>query len=101
MLFTQFNLEDAKKIWQEEAYEDGEEAGIRQGIEQGIQQGEKFTLLKQIQRKLQKGKTAEQIAVELEEPLENIMQICTSMKACGLYAEVQEIYKYLYCMETN
>ena len=101
MLFTQFNLEDAKKIWQEEAYEDGEEAGIQRGIEQGIRQGEKFTLLKQIQRKLQKGKTGEQIAEELEEPLENIMQICAAMEECGLDAGVQEIYKYLYCMETN
>ena len=35
MLFTQFNMEDAKKIWQEEAYEDGEEAGIQKGINQG------------------------------------------------------------------
>ena len=42
MLFTQFNLEDAKKIWQEEAYEDGEEAGIQRGIEQGIRQGDKL-----------------------------------------------------------
>ena len=97
MLFTQFNMEDAKKIWQEEAYEDGEEAGIQQGIEQG----EKFTLLKQIQRKLQKGKTVEQIAEELEESLENIMQICAAMEKCGLDAEVQEIYKHIYCMETN
>lgn len=27
MLFTQFNMENAKKIWQEEAYEDGIQQG--------------------------------------------------------------------------
>ena len=91
MLFTQFNLEDAKKIWQEEAYEDGEEAGIRQG--------EKFTLLKQIQRKLQKGKTEEQIAEELEEPLESIIQICATIEKQGLDADVRVIYDCLYAAQ--
>jgi predicted transposase/invertase (TIGR01784 family) len=33
MLFTEFNLEDAKKVWYEEAFEDG----ISQGISKGIQ----------------------------------------------------------------
>ena len=92
MLFTQFNLEDAKKIWQEEAYEDGEEAGIQKGI----QQGEKINLIKQIQRKMQKGKAAELIAEELEEPLENIMQICATIEECGLDADVRVFYDCLY-----
>ena len=97
MLFTQFNLEDAKKIWQEEAYEDGEEAGMQRGI----QQGEKFALLKQIQRKLQKGKTAEQIAEELEEPLENIMQICVAIEELGLDVDVRVIYDSLYTTQAT
>ena len=100
MLFTQFNMEDAKKIWQEEAYEDGEEAGIQKGIQKGIQQGEKLTLLKQIQRKLQKGKTAEQIAEELEEPLESIIQICAAIEEQGLDADVRVIYDYLYAAQS-
>ena len=93
MLFTQFNLEDAKKIWQEEAYEDGEEAGILQG--------EKLTLLKLIQRKLQKGKTAEQIAEELEEPLENIMQVCAAIEEHGLDVDVRVIYNCLYAVQST
>lgn len=88
MLFTQFNLEDAKKIWREEAFEDGEEAGIEKGI--------RFALFKQIQRKLQKGKTVEQIAEELEEPLENILQICATIQEHGLEADVRVIYDCLY-----
>ena len=97
MLFTQFNLEDAKKIWQEEAYEDGEEAGIQKGI----RQGEKLTLLKLIQRKLQKGKTAEQIAEELEEPLENIMQVCAAIEEHGLDVDVRVIYDCLYAVQST
>lgn len=31
MLYTQFNLEDAKEVWQEEAYEDGRDAGRAEG----------------------------------------------------------------------
>lgn len=31
MLYTQFNLEDAKEVWQEEAYEDGQIAGRAEG----------------------------------------------------------------------
>ena len=93
MLFTQFNMEDAKKIWQEEAYEDGEEAGI--------QQGEKLNLLKLIQRKLQKGKTAEQVAEELEEPLENIMQICAAIEEHGLDTDVCVIYDCLYTVQST
>lgn len=97
MLFTQFNMEDAKKVWQEEAYEDGEEAGIQKGI----QQGEKLTLLKLIQRKLQKGKPVEQIAEELEEPLENIMQICATIEEHGLDADMCVIYDCLYATQST
>ena len=50
-------------------------------------QGEKLALLKLIQWKLQKGKTAEQIAEELEEPLENISQICAAIEEHGLGRE--------------
>ena len=56
----------------------------------------KFTLLKQIQWKLEKGKIAEQIAEELEEPLENIMQICATIEEYGLDAYVRLIYDCLY-----
>lgn len=31
MLYTQLNLEDAKEVWQEEAYEDGRDAGRAEG----------------------------------------------------------------------
>jgi len=49
-----------------------EERGIAKGIEQGIEQGRETTLTSQIQKKLAKGKSLEQIADELEETVEVI-----------------------------
>ena len=84
MLFTQFNLEDAKKIWYEEAFEDGEE--------RGRSQGETLNMIKLVQRKLRKGKTLENITEELEESLENIERICKAVDKCGLEADAMVIY---------
>jgi predicted transposase/invertase (TIGR01784 family) len=39
MLDNQFNLEDAKVIWQRDAIREGIAQGIEQGIEQGVEQG--------------------------------------------------------------
>lgn len=36
MLYTKFNLEDAKLIWKQEAFEDGLEQGREEGMIQGI-----------------------------------------------------------------
>jgi hypothetical protein len=33
MLFTEFNMDDAKEIWREEGFEDGMEKGIEKGVE--------------------------------------------------------------------
>ena len=56
--------------------------GLSQGLSQGIIQGKQEQLLMQIEKKLSKGKTIEQIADELEETVEVIMplysQICNS-----------------------
>lgn len=41
MLFTEFNLEDAKRVWREEAREDGLEEGRREGLELGRKEGRK------------------------------------------------------------
>ena len=49
-----------------------EERGIAKGIEQGIEQGDRLRLLTQIQKKLAKGKSLDQIADELEETVEVI-----------------------------
>lgn len=61
MLYTQFNLEDAKEVWYEEAYEDGMTA----------------QLVDLVCRKLVKGRTLEIAAAELEKDVEEIRHIYT------------------------
>ena len=83
MLFTQFNMDDALAVRYREGFEDGEERGM---------------MLKQIEvvlRKIQKGKSAEIAAEELEEPLENVEKIYTAFHQCGTEADSLKIYEYL------
>ena len=55
----------------QERYEDGVEAGRREGRNQGIEE----KLCSQIQKKLEKGKSLEQIADECEETEERVLQL--------------------------
>ena len=82
MLFTQFNMDDALAVRYEE------------GVEDGIEQGEYLLLIQLVQRKLQKGKTVEEIAEDLEEPLESVKRICKAVESCGT-EDAAEIYKFL------
>ena len=54
----------------------GREEGMEQGIEQGIERGDELRLIKQVCRKLQKSKSVEQIADELEEEEARIQVLC-------------------------
>lgn len=91
MLFTQFSLEDAKKVWYREAFEDGEESGQARG--------RSLAVIEKICRKLQKGKTPETIAEELEESLESVEKICAAIDKCGPDADVKSIYEQLQNIE--
>ena len=55
--------------------------------------GENLRMIKQVQRKLRKGKTTETIAEDLEESLENVKRICKAVDKCGLEADAMEIYE--------
>jgi len=39
MLTTEFNINIAKEVWQEESYEDGFEAGLKEGLDDGLESG--------------------------------------------------------------
>ena len=39
MLITEWNWDDAKEVWQEEAREDGLEEGLEKGLRKGRQEG--------------------------------------------------------------
>lgn len=68
MLFTEFNLEDAREVWEEEARE--------KGREKGREEGAVYTLIEQTIRKLKKEKSPEVIAEELETDADKIRTIC-------------------------
>lgn len=87
MLFTQFNIEDAKKI----SYEEGREEGLEKGRREGIM----GKLIEQVCRKLQKEKTPEEIAEELEEDEEMINKICIAVEKCGPNSDIKRVYRIL------
>jgi len=67
MLFTEFNIDDAKKIWREEAREDGLTEGKEKGLAEGKEKG------------LAEGKEKAKIEMALEmlangEPIKTIMK---------------------------
>lgn len=72
MLFTEFNMDDALEVRYEEGFEDGEE------------KGEFLKLIKQVCRKLEKGKSPETIAEELDEEAELIDGICAAATKNGV-----------------
>ena len=80
MTHLDYTWEKREQMIRKEEFEDGMERGIAQGMEQGIErgvgQGRVQILTEQVCRKLKKGKTPEEIADALEEPVENIQKIC-------------------------
>lgn len=83
MLFTQFNMEDALEVRYEEGFEDGE------------QKGRMLNLIQLVCRKLQKGKSAEVIAEELEEDRAIIERICKAAEISNTYSDIEKIYEEL------
>ena len=80
MTHLDYTWEKREQMIRKEEFEEGMEQGIAQGIErgieQGVEQGRVQRLTEQVCSKLKKGKTPEEIADALEEPVENIQKIC-------------------------
>ena len=80
MSIFEFDQELHNRTLYEEGREDGEKSGYIKGEESGFIKGEKSgmltKLISQIIRKLQKGKSPEQIAEELEEDIDLVSEIC-------------------------
>lgn len=81
MLFTEFNMEDALEVRYEEGFEDG------------VEKGELLMLIQQVSRKMQKGKTAEAIASELEEDALLIDKLCAAIKNSNPESPPEQIYE--------
>lgn len=77
--------------------EEGRTAGIAEGkiagIAEGRTEGRELALIQLIQRKVAKGKTAEEIAEDLEEPLENVNRILQAIEDSG-FDDAAKIYEY-------
>ena len=60
MLTTEFNMEDAREVWEEEAREEGLEKGLEKGRKEGRKEGRE----KGLKQGLKKGR--EEIAIEMK-----------------------------------
>ena len=67
MLYTEFNIEDAKAVWREEAHEDGREKGLKEGRMEGREAGQK-EVLELLTQKLSK-EEIEEIKLRLSDKL--------------------------------
>ncbi|RHQ68826.1 hypothetical protein DWY08_12850 [Clostridium sp. AF23-8] len=73
-------MENAKREWYNDGVEEGYSTGIKEGYSSGIAKGDVGRLVNSIIKKLQKNKSLEQIADELEESVETIQPIYDIVK---------------------
>ena len=70
---------------------DGEKAGI----EQGLKQGEMLMLISMVNKKMQKGKSIEEIAEDLEEDRETIEKIVKIIEENGHDINAEKVYEMI------
>lgn len=79
--------------------EDALEVRYEEGFEDGMEKGELLKLIQLVCRKLQKGKSSEAIASELEEDTLLIDKICAAVEKSSSEATPEQIYKTFLSME--
>ncbi len=79
--------------WEELVY--ARDEGREEGREEGKAEGEKAQLIKQVCKKLKKGKTPDMIAEELEEDLTVIEGICTEAQKYAPDFDCEQLYAEL------
>ena len=94
-LLTEYDEEETMGYVRRDAYRDGEKAGIEQGLKQGLKQGEMLMLISMVNKKIQKGKSIEEIAEDLEEDRETIEKIAKVIEENGQDINADEVYKML------
>lgn len=87
----EYNEAEEKEKLRRAEYAGGYEAGMADGIAEGIEKGNDLRLISQICKKLQKGKTPDVIAEELEEDLSRIEKIYRAAVESGAAYEPEEI----------
>ena len=95
MTLYEYDEELHKQTIRKESYEDGFDDGFENGFEDGFdngqQNGKLLQLTELICRKLQKNKSPETIAEELEEDIDTIQHICTIAKDFAPDYDVEKI----------
>ena len=84
--------------WEElaEAKDEGLAEGRSEGLAEGLSKGEERILIRQICKKLRKGKTTKQIAEDLEEDIEKIEKICEAAREFAPDYDCDRIYERLH-----
>ena len=95
MAALDFTFERREQLIRRDSLEEGIEIGYSQGEEAGYTRGETSKFVTLVCRKLQKKKTAEVIADELEEDPETVEKICQIAKNFAPEYDIQEICKAL------
>lgn len=93
MLFGEYDEELAKEVAREEGYEDG----ARDGRNAGRREGEQIKLIALVCKKMQKGKSVEEIAEDLEEEIQVVENICNLANENGTF----DVEKILELMEAK
>ena len=91
MTHLDYTWEKREQMIRKEEFEDG----VAEGMERGGGQGSLQRLVNQVCSKLKKGKTPEEIADALEEPVENIQKICRSAERYAPEYPVEEVWHAL------
>ena len=94
MSIFEYDEEKEMALIREDERRQGVEEGMRRGIEFGISEGATKKLIIMVCRKLQKEKSPEQIAEELEEELPVIENICLAVKIISSY-DCDKIYELI------
>ena len=92
MMYTEFDEEKFKERIMEIGYEDG----MADGIIVGKSEGKELHLIEMICRKLQKSKTPETIADELDEELDTVKAICEAAAEFAPDYDAEKIYAKLH-----
>ncbi len=90
-LLTEYDEEETMGYVRRDAYRDGEKAGI----EQGLKQGEMLMLISMVNKKMQKGKSIEEIAEDLEEDRETIEKIVKVIEENGHDINAEKVYEMI------
>lgn len=88
-------LEEGLVKGRAEGMEEGLAKGHAKGMEEGLAKGEEIKLIQLVVKKLRKGKSAEEIADDLEESMEEIERIFNAAKECAPNYNCEEIYNRL------